>query len=166
MARPALAATALRATARGNQIVATHADRFVWHWYATPERRNELRAQAVARFIDDITSRPHAYLAARLPWLPIRDRAAQLVLSSHLLFTWSDELGVDWHRAALAEMLRVTRREVRVFPLVVQRTAEPVPFLGQLVDELRTGGCQVTLRDVAYEFQRGARTMLVMSHQR
>src|SRR6266511_4201344 len=68
--------------------------------------------------------------------------------------------------AALAEMLRVTRREVRVFPLVVQRTAEPVPFLGQLVDELRTGGCQVTLRDVAYEFQRGARTMLVMSHQR
>jgi hypothetical protein len=82
------------------------------------------------------------------------------VLCSHLLFTWSDRLGVDWHRAALTEMLRVTAGEVRVFPLVVQGTGEPVPFLGQLVDEMRAAGFEVELREVPYEFQRGADTML------
>jgi hypothetical protein len=141
------------------RILTEHADRFVWRWYGSLERRERMRERAAARFVEDIGRRPHAYLAGRLPRLPVRDRAARLVLCSHLLFTWSDRLDLDWHRAALHEMLRVGA-EVRVFPLVVQGTGDPVPFLGRLVDELRAGGYGVDLRRVPYEFQRGADRML------
>ena len=147
----------------GSAIVGDHADRFVWHWYGTPEHRDRMRASAAARFIEDITRRPSAYLAAALPNLPLADGAADLALCSHLLFTWADQLDVEWHRAALAELIRVGRREVRVFPLVVQGTGEPVPFLGSLLDQLRAEGHDVVVRDVPYEFQRGAHAMLVIA---
>jgi hypothetical protein len=160
--RAALAGHTSAGGSGGSGIVAEYPDRFVWHWYGTPERRDRMRAAAAARFVADITSRPHAYVAAALPRLPVRDRAARTVLCSHLLFTWSDRFGLDWHRAALAEMLRITHGEVRVFPLVVQRTGDPVPFLGELVDGLRAVGADVAVRTVGYEFQRGANTMLVI----
>lgn len=161
--RHELRASTVDSNAGGARIVDAYADRFVWHWYGTPERRDQMRAQAAARFFDDLATRPYAYLAGELPRLPIRSRAARLVLCSHLLFTWADQLDVAWHRAALAELTRITAAEVRVFPLVVQRTGDPVPFLGQLVDDLRTEGLDVSIRDVPFEFQRGAREMLVVT---
>lgn len=84
------------------RILTEHADRFVWRWYGSLERRERMRERAAARF----------------------------------------------------------GAEVRVFPLVVQGTGDPVPFLGRLVDELRAGGYGVDLRRVPYEFQRGADRML------
>jgi SAM-dependent methyltransferase len=164
----ALGLDAVRAAASaslpaGNAIVGDHPDRFVWHWYGSAVRRDQMRALAAAQFIADIARRPTAYVAAALPYLPLTDGLADLVLCSHLLFTWADQLDVDWHRAALAELVRVCRREVRVFPLVVQGTGEPVPFLDVLIAELRADGHDVVVRDVRYEFQRGAHAMLVIT---
>jgi len=149
----------------GRAIVDDHADRFVWDWYGRPERRDRLRAAAADRFLDDLARRPFAYLAGALPHLPLATGSADLVLCSHLLFTWADRLDAGWHRAALADLVRVARREVRVFPLVVQATGAPVPFLDRLVDELRALGHDADVRDVPYEFQRGAHAMLVI-HRR
>jgi SAM-dependent methyltransferase len=146
----------------GTTIVSDHAGQFVWHWYGSRERRARMRAAAAELFLDDIANRPSAYVAGALPHLPLAGGSADLVLCSHLLFTWADRLDVAWHRAALADLLRVTRREVRVFPLVVQATGAPVPFLDQLIDELRAQGHDVAVRDVPYEFQRGAHAMLVV----
>lgn len=146
----------------GSRIINDHVDRFVWSWYGTPEHRNHLRTRAAARFLGDIVDRPRNYLAAELPHLPVQTGAARLVLCSHLLFTWADQLDADWHRAALTEMARITHGEVRVFPLVVHGTGTPVPFVGQLLDGLTRDGFDVLLRDVPYEFQPGAHTMLVI----
>ena len=163
---PAELVHAVRESAgQGASIIHRNPDRFVWDWYGTPERRDRLRAAAASRFVVDITRRPQAYVAAELPRLPFRDAAVELVLSSHLLFTWSDRLDASWHRAALREMVRVTRREVRVFPLVVQGTGAAVPFLEPLCDELRADGLVVTVRRVPYTFQRGADTMLAVMHR-
>ncbi len=146
----------------GTATVVDHADRFDWRWYGSPERRSILRAVAADRFLHDISSRPSAYLAGALPHLPLAGESADLVLCSHLLFTWSDRLDVQWHRAALADLLRVTRGEVRIFPLVVQATGAAVPFLAQLIDEVRREGHDAVVRNVPYEFQRGAHAMLVI----
>jgi SAM-dependent methyltransferase len=147
----------------GTGIIDRHADRFVWDWYGTPARRDALRREALRRFTADIDRRPYAYVAGGLPYLPLADRSVDLVLCSHLLFTWADRLDREWHRAALAELVRVCRREVRVFPLVLQGSGAAVPFLGELCDELRGRGARVTAREVPYEFQRGAHAMLVIS---
>jgi hypothetical protein len=148
--------------AAGTGIVDDHADRFVWHWYGSPARRDRMRVAAADRFVEDITRRPSAYLAGALPHLPLAGASADLVLCSHLLFTWADRWDVGWHRAALADLVRVARREVRVFPLVLQATGAEVPFLPGLVDEMRADGHDVDVRDVPYEFQRGAHAMLVI----
>ena len=51
---------------------------------------------------------------------------------------------------------------MRIFPLVVQGTGDPVSFLPGLVDRLRAEGHSVEIVTVPYEFQRGANTMLTI----
>jgi hypothetical protein len=142
----------------GNQIIEANQDHFEWSWYGDIERRNSIRTTAAHTFLTDFRAHPGRYIAGELPHLPLADKSADLVLSSHLLFTWSGQFGLDWHRRALADMMRVARREVRLFPLVVQGTGEPVPFLDTILTELP----EARLCPVSYRFQRGADHMLLV----
>ncbi len=107
-------------------IVDEHAGSFVWTWYGSPERKDEFRIEAADRFLQDVSIAPERYVPGSLPELPFEDGRFELVLSSHLLFTWADKYDQDWHLAALRELVRVSASEVRVFPLVQQGAGEPV----------------------------------------
>ncbi|HEU5473440.1 MAG TPA: methyltransferase domain-containing protein [Actinophytocola sp.] len=157
-----LAARVLAALADGDRIISAHADRFEWSWYGDPGRRHAIRTAAARAFLTDLRRRPGRYVAGALPRLPLADASVDLVLCSHLLFTWSDRFGLDWHRRALAELIRVARHEVRLFPLVVQGTGETVPFLETLRAELHGLGHRTRLCPVPYRFQRGADEMLLV----
>jgi Methyltransferase domain len=142
------------------EITSRNPDRYTWKWYGSAAKRNNLKGNAAASFLDDFRSRPDRYVAASLPELPFPDDSFDLVLCSHLLFTRANSYGYEWHLAALREMVRVARREVRVFPLVIQRSGEPVLFLDDLRDALAAEGHKNEVRDVEYEFQVGARSLL------
>jgi len=142
-------------------IIDQHADNFVWNWYGSPERKDEFRIEAADRFLQDVSIAPERYVPGSLPELPFEDRRFELVLSSHLLFTWADKYDQDWHLAALRELVRVSSAEVRVFPLVQQGAGEPVAYLPDLLEEL--DGVTAEIRKVPYEFQVGADEMLVLS---
>jgi SAM-dependent methyltransferase len=146
---------------RGAAIAGQHPDRFTWAWYGDPARRSMLRKAALARCLTDLVSHPHRYVAAALPQLPFPDNAFDLAVCSHLLFTWADQLGREWHAAALKELTRVAR-EVRIFPTVVQGRGEPVPFWSELMSDLARAGLGAEEREVPYEFQVGANRMLVV----
>ena len=72
------------------------------------------------------------YVAAKLPHLPFPDGHFDLALSAHLLFTYSDPASggllpdspftLAWHMAAVRELLRVTRGEVRLYPTTTRWT--------------------------------------------
>jgi hypothetical protein len=158
--RSRLAEVARQDAQSGAAIAARFPDRFVWDWYGRPEQRERLRRDALARFLVDLERTPRRYVAGVLPRLPVRSRVFGLALCSHLLFTWADQLGLDWHRRALRELTRVAE-EVRVFPTVVQGAGEPVPFWDQLVTSLASDGVATREQRVDYEFQRGADRMLV-----
>jgi SAM-dependent methyltransferase len=162
LGRRELAARVDEALRDGDRIIDAQPDRFEWSWYGGRDRRAQLRRAASARFLADLRRRPGRYVAAALPNLPLATDSFDLVLCSHLLFTWSDRLDEDWHRRALAELVRVARREVRIFPVVVQGTGLPVAFLGRLRDELSAAGHRSHLRSVPYRFQRGADQMLII----
>jgi SAM-dependent methyltransferase len=162
LGRDALAVRVRAALHEGDRIIDQHADRFEWGWYGSPSRRAELRSTAAERFLADLQVRPERYVAGALPDLPLLSDSFDLVLCSHLLFTWSDQLDEDWHRRALAELVRVARHEVRIFPVVVQGTGDPVGFLDGLRAGLHTMGHHSHLRDVPYRFQRGADQMLLV----
>ena len=142
-------------------IVDEHQGSFVWHWYGTPERKDQYRIEAADRFLQDIAAAPERYVAAGLPELPFGDRRFELVLCSHLLFTWADKYDRDWHETALRELIRVSNSEVRVFPLVMQGAGDPVSYLPELLDSLL--GVSWEIRKVPYEFQAGADEMLVIT---
>jgi hypothetical protein len=146
----------------GNRMIAEHAEHFDWSWYGDPARRVALRSAAAESFLRDVAEHPGSYLAGVLPHLPLADDSVDLALCSHLLFTWSDLLDADWHRAALTELVRVARREVRLFPLVVQKSGQPVEFLDELRARLDSAGCRSHVREVPYRFQRGGDRMLVV----
>jgi hypothetical protein len=136
---PELVDSVRRSLPATSGIVGEHEGSFVWHWYGSPER----------------------YVAAGLPDLPFGDRRFELVLCSHLLFTWADKYDRDWHAAALRELIRVSNAEVRIFPLVLQGAGEPIPWLPDLLDSLEGVTCEI--RKVPYEFQVGADQMLVIT---
>jgi hypothetical protein len=147
---------------RGSAIADQYPDRFTFDWYGDPQRRLDLRKNALAQFLMDLVANPGRYVAGQLPQLPLRDGAFELAVCSHLLFTWADQLGLEWHRAALLELARVAR-EVRVFPTVVQGAGDPVPFWDELMRDVIEAGLTTERRRVPYAFQVGANTMLVLT---
>jgi SAM-dependent methyltransferase len=154
-----LAAALAADTGRCADIATEHADHFVWDWYGTPQRRDRMRAAAAAAFLADKAARPERYLTASLPDLPFPDASFDLVLCSHLLFTWADPLDLEWHTNAVEELLRVTRGELRLYPLVRRGAGEPVPFLPAVRDHVRDGGHQWSEHVVDFRFQRRAGVM-------
>ena len=164
LARDQLADVAGAGLRDGNAIAARFPGRFTWQWYGSVEARERMRARALAEFLLDLAEHPDRYVAASLPTLPFADDAFDLAVCSHLLFTWADQLGIDWHLAALRELLRVAG-EVRVFPTVLQGTGDPVPFWDPLIAQLRADGSIVETRQVDYEFQVGATTMLILTRE-
>jgi len=139
---------------------------FVWKSIRSPEHLGETRMTAMRQFLEDYARgrTDGRYVNAALPALPFPDRAFDLALCSHLLFTYSDNLSFDFHLAALLEMCRLAE-EVRVFP-TLNIDGSPSIHLEPAVSALRKRGYRVELVPVDYEFQRGAnRTLCIQTNQ-
>lgn len=156
-----LAATAVAEADRGNRYVRDHADAYRWTFFADPDEHHRARRGSAQRFAAHTALAPDRYVAARLPVLPFADNSFDLVLSSHLLFSYADDLDYQFHRRALMELARVTTSEIRVFPLVAIGSPVRYPRLDELIGELSAIGVESAIVDVDYEFQAGANQMLV-----
>lgn len=138
-------------------------DEFVWRDIASPEQLGKLRMAAMRTFLADFP-RGRAegrYLAGSLPHLDFHDGAFDLALCSHFLFTFTEQLSIDFHVAAVQELCRVAG-EARVFPLL-KGYGGPSPYLEPVMNGLRDRGYTTTIREVPYEFQRGGDQMLAVT---
>lgn len=159
-----LAALSVSETERGNGFVRAHLDQYRWSFFADPGEHLRSRVAAGDRFAVDMRSNPNRYVAGRLPQLPFVSTSFDLVLSSHLLFSYADRLDFPFHRAAISELMRVTRDELRIFPLVAMGSAVPYPLLDELLDQLVEYDVIGRVVTVDYEFQAGGNQMLVCRH--
>lgn len=90
-----------------------------WDFYQSPERLKEFRRRAYTTFLEDYPVAPRGrYVAASLPSLPFRDGMFDLVLVSYLLLVYEEHFTYEFHRDALRELMRLTRHELRLYPLV------------------------------------------------
>ncbi len=90
-----------------------------WDFYQTPENLRKLREQAYRGFLADYRLQGKTcYVPGLLPTLPFRDGEFDLTLLSYLLFVYEDQLDYEFHKRSLLEVMRVTRGEVRVYPVV------------------------------------------------
>ncbi|MFC6010259.1 methyltransferase domain-containing protein [Nocardia lasii] len=132
-----------------------------WTFFADPDEHRLIRHRSAQRFTAHARTSPQHYVPAALPTLPFPDGSFDLVLSSHLLFSYADDLDYDFHRRSILELARVTRSEIQLFPLMPVGSAHRYPQLDELLAELARSGVTSRIVQVDYEFQRGGNEMVV-----
>jgi hypothetical protein len=114
----ALVARSLRDIQRATAWVSANPQLVNWDHVGSADAMRRGFEVALDLFATDYRPDGHRYVAAGLPRLPFPDGRFRLALSSHLLFVYPDQLDVDGHLAAVAELVRVTDGEVRIYPLI------------------------------------------------
>lgn len=124
-----------------------------------------VRRRAAERMLDHLGREPERYVAGALPYLPLATDSADLVLCSHLLFTYADRMDRDDHVAAIVEMARVAP-EVRIYPLV-DHAGNPLPELVRsVIARLKKERLACRIEPVERPFQLAATTRLVVEPMR
>jgi hypothetical protein len=144
---------------------------FVWDYFRDPDHLGQCRLAAMRRFLADYEQGKRAgrYVTASLPVLPLADGRFTLAVVSHLLFLYSGLFNLEFHLAAVDELLRVAG-ELRVFPLLTL-DRQWSPHVAPVCAHLEEAGLEVEILNVAYEFQRaddhaGSRMLRVRRRRR
>jgi hypothetical protein len=122
-----------------------HPDGFDWSYLGSPDQVRQSWSEAIRAFDADFDVDGRRYVAAALPALPFPDGRFAMTVSSFLLFVYPELFDLADHRAALLEMVRVTRGEVRVFPLH-DTAGERYPQLDRLRADLGDRGVATVVR--------------------
>lgn len=136
---------------------------FVWNHVPDIKTLAEVRMRAMKMFLDDFSNSQSSdqYQAAALPNLPFDDDLFDLALCSHYLFLYSEHVDQAQHIMSMKALCRVAQ-EVRVYPLLTIENNEVSPHLDAVIECLQEMELTVTRVDVEYEFQKGAKQMLVV----
>ncbi len=102
-----------------------------WDFYKNPGYMRELRRRASTIFLSDYKTHSERYVAGELPRLRFADGEFDLTLVSYFLFAYQDQLGYEFHRESILEIMRVTRDEARIYPTVTfeAQPSEYIPML-------------------------------------
>jgi len=135
---------------------------FNWDYLGSPEELAKTWAAALSIFAADFAPDDARYVAAALPRLPFPDDRFALTLSGFLLFVYPELFGPDELLVALRELTRVTRGEVRVYP-VLSSAGEAYAELPALRAALAAHGVDTEIRNTgcAWNTTPGSDQMLV-----
>jgi hypothetical protein len=142
------------------QMKANKAD-YVWTDIKSIDELKERRVNAMNTFLADFENglADKRYIPHSLPDVAkFKDNEFELGLCSHFLLLYSN-LGLDFHKAAITEMLRICK-EVRIFPILTLNAQIPDFFNELLLFLNQTYYAEV--RKVQYEFQKGSNKMLII----
>ncbi|SDH86312.1 SAM-dependent methyltransferase [Alteribacillus bidgolensis] len=132
---------------------------YIWDYFKDIEGLRKLRLSALKECANDIMESSERYVPVTLPYLPFKDAEFDILLSGHFLFMYADRLDYKFHIETLNELLRVTKEEIRIFPLVALE-GQRYEHLDKLIIYLVNNGCTVEEVKVPYEFQTNANSML------
>ena len=132
---------------------------YIWDVFKDVEDLRKHRLNALEHCTKDMEEASERYVAVTLPSLPFKDEEFDLLLSAHFLFMYADRLDYEFHIETLKELLRVTKEEIRIFPLV-DLEGKRYEHLDKVVRFLIDNGYDVEEINVPYEFQANANSML------
>lgn len=134
--------------------------------FSSVEEAISERRRAAEGFLQDYESGflQGRYVGGALPQLPFPEGRFDLVLCAHLLFVYARQLDLGFHLTACAELVRVSRGEVRIHPLC-GLDGRPYPELEHLRRDLEDRGIASEVRPVDYAFFAGADSQLVLQRQ-
>ncbi|WP_152657727.1 SAM-dependent methyltransferase [Oceanobacillus sp. CFH 90083] len=132
---------------------------YIWDYFKDVESLRKHRLSALKNCANDMGESSERYVPVTLPSIPFKDGEFDILLSAHFLFMYADRLDYQFHIKTLNELLRVTKEEIRIFPLV-DLEGKRYEHLDKLISYLAENGCTVEEVKVPYEFQANANLML------
>ncbi|MEO6033999.1 MAG: hypothetical protein ABIQ35_01960 [Verrucomicrobiota bacterium] len=133
---------------------------YKWDFYKNPEGMRHYRECAYRAFLLDFASaKGDRYIAGQLPLTPFPDKEFALTLVSYLLFVYEEQLDYEFHRAALAELLRITAGEVRIYPLVNFKAGRAA-FVDRVKADPAFADCEFEEVGTDFEFLRNSNSFL------
>ena len=135
-------------------------DDYIWDTIKSPDGLGQIRMAAMQEFLADFSlgKTEGRYIQGELPILPFEENQFDLALCSHLLFLYSEQLSLEFHKQAISEICKVAK-EVRIFPLVTLAGNKSL-YLKAIENHLKTQGHKISIETVPYEFQRGGNEMM------
>ncbi|TAL27354.1 MAG: class I SAM-dependent methyltransferase [Nitrospirae bacterium] len=139
---------------------------YMWNYYKDRDDLISFRKRALNSFLADFPMglRQGRYVKASLPNLPFPDGKFKLVISSHFLFLYGDRLDLDFHKACLRELVRVSSDEARIYPLQ-GLDAKPYLNMGAILSFLKHEGIRAKIVEAPFEFQRGSNKMMKLQKE-
>ncbi|WP_100407873.1 SAM-dependent methyltransferase [Bacillus solitudinis] len=132
---------------------------YKWDYFNDIEGLKKHRLSALNDCTNDMCKSSEHYIPVTLPTLPFNNAEFDIILSAHFLFMYADRLNYQFHIETLNELLRVTKEEIRIFPLV-DLEGKRYEHLDKIINFLAENGCTVEEIKVPYEFQTNANSML------
>ncbi len=134
---------------------------FVWKSIKNVDELIDIRLKAMNNFIMDYENgkKETRYIHQELPKLSFGNDSFDLVLSSHFLFLYSEHFDLQFHIDSILEMCRVSKKEVRIFPLLDLKNQKS-EYLAQILEILENKGFETKIIKTDYEFQKGANELL------
>lgn len=138
------------------------ADLYVWKYFNDIQSLKRQREKAYKLFIEDFKKNgTKRYVPVEYPLTNFRDNQFTISLVSGFLFLYEDLLDYDYHKKTVLEVLRVTSKEIRIFP-IVNLKGEKSSFIDPLMRDQDFASFQMSIKEVDYEFMKNANEMLVI----
>jgi hypothetical protein len=137
-------------------------DLYRWDYYRDKDALKDYREKAYRRFLKDYSDKgSERYVYANFPESPFGDKQFTISLVSHFLFLYDRQLDYAFHRKTLLELVRVTQKEIRIFPIVNMAGKRSV-LVDRLLSDAAFDGYEIAIEKVDFEFLRNANQVMVI----
>jgi hypothetical protein len=135
-------------------------DNYRWDFYKNEESLGKYREKAYKTFINDYARGDKTrYVKSELPFTVFTDKEFDITLVSHFLFLYDEHRDYNFHMDSIAELIRITKEEIRIFPVVNLRWKKS-EFVDKIMNEAVFGKCVFELKKVDFEFVKGGNEYL------
>lgn len=138
-------------------------DEYLWNFYQNTEVLRTFREKAYKTFLKDYAKNDkNRYIKSELPFTIFTDKEFDMTLVSHFLFLYDEHKDYNFHLDSMAELIRITKEEIRIFPLVNLRWRKS-EFVDRIINEPVFGKCRFEIKKVDFEFVKGGNEYLSVS---
>lgn len=138
-------------------------DLFAWNFFKDIRALKAQREKAYKLFIEDFKNYgTKRYMPVEYPSTDFIDNQFTISLISHFLFLYEDHINYDLHKKIILELLRITSKEIRIFP-IVNLKGKKSSFVDTLMHDTDFGRFQISVEKVDYEFMKNGNEMMVIT---
>ncbi len=139
-------------------------DLYVWNFFKDMHALKAQREKAHKLFIEDFKNHgTNRYMPVEYPSSGFIDDQFNISLVSHLLFLYEDHINYDLHKKIILELLRITSKEIRIFP-IVNLKGEKSSLVNTLMHDKDFERYQISVKKVGYEFMKNGNEMMAITH--